>query len=434
MAHAQGVFLHATDREAGTYCVSCRRAIVSGDPLSACRSCGGLHHAACWDLNGGCAAFACTPSRRTSTNNGSGPTLRISASDLEGVALTTPANARMNGLAGYASMDVGASSGADKRNGLAIAALVVSILGIIPYVGLLLGFVGLILGAVALGTISKKHQRGAGFAIAGILLGLLDMVFSSILIVTFLSGFDMHAKANLNFSQEAPSFEDLKDLPAPIQRAMLANVMVRKHSGWGGLQTAFGSGVVLSIKEGDALVITNRHVIDPAFAGSGGAGEHAQPDSEGLSVLMVGQPYTPARIEWVAPGGVDLALIRVPCRTKAAASAAWGRKANVNIGEAVFAVGNPQMLGWTHTQGAVSAFRTQTSGGKSVRVIQTQTAINQGNSGGGLYAGDGRLIGINTWTNDKSVSEGLSFAILFDSLLELSPPGLELPPDPEKKP
>ena len=51
--------------------------------------------------------------------------------------------------------------------------------------------------------------------------------------------------------------------------------------------------------------------------------------------------------------------------------------------------------------------------------------MNPGNSGGGLYDQQGYLLGINSWGTDKSVSEGLGFAIALDSLLELAPPGLE---------
>ena len=49
-------------------------------------------------------------------------------------------------------------------------------------------------------------------------------------------------------------------------------------------------------------------------------------------------------------------------------------------------------------------------------MIQTDAALNPGNSGGGLYDKSGTLIGINTWTNDKRFSEGLGFAIALDSL------------------
>ncbi|NQT40981.1 MAG: trypsin-like serine protease, partial [Planctomycetes bacterium] len=88
-------------------------------------------------------------------------------------------------------------------------------------------------------------------------------------------------------------------------------------------------------------------------------------------------------------------------------------------------------LGWTHTQGAISQFRIQGHGLRRIRVIQTSTAINQGNSGGGLYDAQGDLIGINTWTQDKRVSEGLNFAIALSSLLELDPPPLRFAAQPD---
>ncbi len=97
----------------------------------------------------------------------------------------------------------------------------------------------------------------------------------------------------------------------------------------------------------------------------------------------------------------------------------------MKVGASVFAIGNPHNLGWSHTQGVISQLRTQHIDSRQVRVIQTQAAINPGNSGGGLYDQEGYLLGINSWTADKSVSEGLGFAIALDSLLELAPPHLE---------
>ena len=60
-------------------------------------------------------------------------------------------------------------------------------------------------------------------------------------------------------------------------------------------------------------------------------------------------------------------------------------------------------------------------------MIQTSTAINAGNSGGGLYDKQGHLVGVNTWTQDKRVAEGLSFAISFQTLLELVPARFKIP-------
>jgi serine protease Do len=59
--------------------------------------------------------------------------------------------------------------------------------------------------------------------------------------------------------------------------------------------------------------------------------------------------------------------------------------------------------------------------GRETKIIQTSAAINPGNSGGGLYDKAGKLIGINTWTKDKRLAEGLSFAITFTTLLDLAP-------------
>src|SRR5207244_3745873 len=82
----------------------------------------------------------------------------------------------------------------------------------------------------------------------------------------------------------------------------------------------------------------------------------------------------------------------------------------------------PHHLGWSHTQGGISQLRSQVFDSRRVRVIQTSAAINPGNSGGGLYDHDGYCIGINTWTGDKRVSEGIGFAIALDTLFDLAPP------------
>ena len=99
----------------------------------------------------------------------------------------------------------------------------------------------------------------------------------------------------------------------------------------------------------------------------------------------------------------------------------------MKVGETVFAIGNPHQLGWTQTQGVISQFRTRTIDDRRIRVIQTQAAINQGNSGGGLYDQEGYCLGINTWTADKRVSEGIGFAIALDTLFDLAPPPLGQP-------
>ena len=94
------------------------------------------------------------------------------------------------------------------------------------------------------------------------------------------------------------------------------------------------------------------------------------------------------------------------------------------MGSEVFTIGNPQHLDWTLTGGRVSQLRLQKRSARQIHIIQTDAALNPGNSGGGLYDKSGTLIGINTWTNDKRFSEGIGFSIGLNSLLELDPPEL----------
>ena len=70
------------------------------------------------------------------------------------------------------------------------------------------------------------------------------------------------------------------------------------------------------------------------------------------------------------------------------------------------------MKGWSREPETVK-------GPVRLKILQTQTPINQGNSGGGLYSADGTLIGIVTWTKDKAQSEGISFAIRYEDFLSL---------------
>lgn len=102
---------------------------------------------------------------------------------------------------------------------------------------------------------------------------------------------------------------------------------------------------------------------------------------------------------WLAPGGVDLAIVSAPCVSGAVRTTAWPATRPSIIGDPVFAIGNPQQWGWTQAQGFVSQFRTLAVGGRDIGVIRSSAPINPGNSGGGLYDRDGFLIGVNTWVN-----------------------------------
>lgn len=102
-----------------------------------------------------------------------------------------------------------------------------------------------------------------------------------------------------------------------------------------------------------------------------------------------------------------------------------GTSSALQVGQAVFAIGNPFGLARTLTTGVISALdrRLPTAGGREVLgVIQTDAAINPGNSGGPLVDSAGRLIGVNTAIiSDSGSSAGVSFAVPVDVVNRVVP-------------
>ncbi|MDJ0802626.1 MAG: trypsin-like peptidase domain-containing protein [Desulfobacterales bacterium] len=121
----------------------------------------------------------------------------------------------------------------------------------------------------------------------------------------------------------------------------------------------------------------------------------------------------------------DLAVIRlrtVPARIQPIPVGASG---DLQVGQAVFAIGNPYGLTRTLTTGVISALdrRLPTAAGREVMgVIQTDAAINPGNSGGPLIDSAGRLIGVNTAIiSGSGSSAGIGFAVPVDVVNEVVP-------------
>ncbi len=379
-------------------------------PIVVCPDCGAVHHRACWDTHSGCSSYRCRSARREIGNDTS-DRLIITSQDLSGVI---PLPARPLAIpAASLRPPPGERPGVNR---LAIASLITAVVGI-PLFGIVTGFVAIVLASLALSRILVSRQKGVGLALAGLLLGVADVIAWVALLSYALSG------PRGDHWPEGPEPElSRADVSPKIYRAMRANVLIDRRGGWGGLAT--GSGVILDISGGAALIVTNRHIVDPGFPSRSTPPDLDGLNTGGLNVRLSNGPTRAGRVTWVAPDGIDLALVRVAISPGEAEAARWVPGRPMRVGDAVFAIGNPRRLNWTHTQGAISQFRTMSLNGRTIRVIQTQTAINPGNSGGGLYDDESHLIGINTWTSDKRSSEGLSFAITFDSLLALDPPGL----------
>jgi len=178
---------------------------------------------------------------------------------------------------------------------------------------------------------------------------------------------------------------------------------------FGGSSTgeATGSGIIISE---DGYIVTNNHVISSestsafyAITEATGIKVNLYNDSESYDATVIGtDPYT------------DLAVLKI--EKNGLTPAVLGDSNNVRVGEVVMAVGNPLGMDYSVTSGIVSALdREVESDGTTFTAIQTDAAINSGNSGGALVNTKGEVIGINTLKFAGTGVEGIGFAIPISS-------------------
>lgn len=398
----QPVITRADDRTAGLICTACDSGILGGESMATCPACGAAHHHACWERTSVCSSYACAPANRGE------PIERERAGGLvitpDQLVAAEPLPALPSSRAGVTFNDP-KNRARPKLSGNAIAAAICAVGGI-PFFGLITGAVAVILASISFGPIRSGVRRGAWLAGGALLLGLVDVVGWAFVLSHYAGG-SAHI-VGFNTADFHVSEEDLRSAPPIVAAALRANVLICRT---GLLDGALGSGVVISIRDGSAVILTNRHVASPDRDSPGGT----------VSVQFVDGRFVSGTVDWVAPGGIDAALVRVPTGPGVVA-AKFESTIEPHIGDDVFAVGNPQGLGWTHTKGSISQFRERRrDDGKPLRVIQTSAPINPGNSGGGLYTESGDLIGINTWVVENRDTDGLGFAISIASLRTMLP-------------
>ena len=168
--------------------------------------------------------------------------------------------------------------------------------------------------------------------------------------------------------------------------------------------TAEGSGVIISE---DGYILTNNHVIDSSSSSS----YYEVVDASKITVYLYNDD-TPYEAEIIGTDAqTDLAVIKIDKTGLTAAE--LGDSDTVQVGEWCMSIGNPLGMRSTVCQGSISALNRQItdSDGKTYNVIQTDAAINEGNSGGALVNSQGQVIGINTLKASGEGVEGLGFAI-----------------------
>jgi Do/DeqQ family serine protease len=160
------------------------------------------------------------------------------------------------------------------------------------------------------------------------------------------------------------------------------------------IQQSLGSGVLV---RGDGLIVTNNHVIE-------GADE--------LNIVLNDRREFKAKLILADPRS-DLAVLRIDTKGERLPALSFADTRQAQVGDLVIAIGNPLGLNQTVTSGIISALaRTEVGINDFNFFIQTDAAINQGNSGGALVDTQGRLIGINTAIlSGTGGSIGIGFAI-----------------------
>jgi len=157
-------------------------------------------------------------------------------------------------------------------------------------------------------------------------------------------------------------------------------------------QVGMGSGVIIS---SDGMIVTNNHVIDGA---------------ENITITLNNNKSYEAELLGTDPK-TDIALLKIEA-DEILPYTAFGDSDTSKVGEWVLAVGNPFNLTSTVTAGIISAKSRDLSGGETQSFIQTDAAVNPGNSGGALVNTHGELIGINTAISSQTGSYvGYSFAV-----------------------
>ncbi|MGN0817980.1 MAG: S1C family serine protease [Candidatus Coproplasma sp.] len=244
----------------------------------------------------------------------------------------------------------------------------------------------------------------------------------------------------LEFVEEYLTYDDselaqIASLQTTINRSLLSGVSIlttfsvtTQVGYWGQTQTKdstyAGSGVIIDIdkEKGDMYVVTNCHVVYLSSA----AGDHF---CDNISLYLYGSELyvndstmlskNAISAEIVAASKTyDIALLKVTgsdlVKKSDAIAADWSMDENIYVGETVYAVGNPSGTGMSATQGIISKDSEyiaidledtdSTEDDFYYRVLRTDASINNGNSGGGLFNSDGKIVGI---VNAKKISTSI---------------------------
>lgn len=167
-------------------------------------------------------------------------------------------------------------------------------------------------------------------------------------------------------------------------------------------QSSLGTGTLIN---NEGLILTAAHVVNSA---------------DNLTVDVIGKGQYSAKV-LASYQEADIALIKILSKETDFPAIALGDSNKSKIGQEVFVIGTPYGLGHTLTVGHLSGRRThQGVGETTIEFLQTDAAINQGNSGGPMFNQKGELIGVVSYIETQSGgNEGLGFAASSEMIKEI---------------
>ncbi|MGG6310488.1 S1C family serine protease [Paenibacillus macerans] len=263
----------------------------------------------------------------------------------------------------------------------------------------------------------RKNHR-PGLSLSTLQISLISSVLSAVVavllfsLITGLPSYTSRHSASERVAVSADAADPYERISAAAAKVAPAVVSILNHgepSNGDPEQAALGSGVIFKKDKDKAYIITNTHVIS-------GAEDLEVVTSDGHSRVakVTGQDsINDIAVLEIDGKGID-AVIEL------------GDSKKLRAGETVIAVGNPLGLGGTLTSGIVSYTNRMIPVSLNQdgvydweqEVIQTDAAINEGNSGGALVDLNGRLIGINTMKIADTGVEGLGFAIPVNDVMK----------------
>ena len=198
-----------------------------------------------------------------------------------------------------------------------------------------------------------------------------------------------------NVPQQGPRLRDMPQLPPGSPFEELFKEFFDKRGGEEQKRrgTSLGSGFII---DGEGYIVTNNHVIQGA---------------EDITVILRDDTQLKAKLIG-SDSRIDVALLKVePPNKKPLPAIKWGDSDKERVGDWVIAIGNPFGLGHSVTAGIISA-RGRSLNDSLDDYLQTDAALNKGNSGGPLFNADGEVIGVNTAIYSPSgTNAGLAFSI-----------------------